>query len=111
MQPLDSGARHARGEPTVAIWRKSLKVRTPMGNRRALTVAAIKSATRVTRGDPASAAEPSRARGRTDQRATKSGVQKSNERYSALVRLRELKPWVGVEFSRRITGNRGLTVA
>lgn len=45
MQPLESGARHARGDPTVAIWRKSLNVRTPMGNRRALTVAAIKPAT------------------------------------------------------------------
>lgn len=41
-QLLESGARHERGDPTVAIWRKSLNVRTPMGNRRALTVAAIK---------------------------------------------------------------------
>lgn len=44
--PLDAGVRQARGEPTVAIWRKSLNVRTPMGNRRAPAVAAIKPATR-----------------------------------------------------------------
>lgn len=79
MQPLDSGARHARGEPTVAIWRKSLKVRTPMGNRRALTVAAIKSATWETRGDPASSAEQSPGENWSESNK-KSVVQKSNKK-------------------------------
>lgn len=36
---------HERVDPTEAIWSKSLNVRTPRGNRRALAVAAIKSAT------------------------------------------------------------------
>lgn len=42
--PLCTAVRHERGEPTVAIWRKSLNVRTPMGNLRAPVEAAIKSA-------------------------------------------------------------------
>ena len=42
--PLGAAARQERGEPTAAIWRKSLNVRTPMGNRRAAAVAAIRAA-------------------------------------------------------------------
>lgn len=51
--PLCKAERQERGEPTVAIWRKSLNVRTPMGNLRAPAVAAIKPATlRPNNGDP-----------------------------------------------------------
>ncbi|MEQ2270175.1 hypothetical protein XENORESO_016605 [Xenotaenia resolanae] len=53
--PLCKAERQERGEPTVAIWRKSLNVRTPMGNRRAPAVAAIKPATlRSNKDDPGS---------------------------------------------------------
>lgn len=44
MHPLDPAVRHDRGEPTVAISRNSLNVRTPMGNLRALAAAAMKEA-------------------------------------------------------------------
>lgn len=50
--PLNTAVRQARGDPTVATWRKSLNVRTPMGNRRAPAAAAIKPTAPLKEDDP-----------------------------------------------------------
>lgn len=55
MHPLCRTERDERGDPTVAICRKSLNVRTPMGSLRAPAAAAIKTTQADQKeGDPCS---------------------------------------------------------